>query len=177
MVSLTDLQRFFRGTILLSEPLAAYTELGVGGAADYFLEVDSKEVLEDLLNYFRENKFPHLFLHSNLVVNDDGFRGAIILDKTQGSGPFVGKRCAPMFKSDTELHASDLIKQAGVSGLILGGAEVVGNVVVNNGNATARDIYNLVHHVQNIIHEQWDVLLPIELQFVGFDYISVAITA
>ena len=176
MVSLTDIQRFFRGTILLRESLAPYTTLGVGGPADYFLETNSKEELEELLNYFRENNFPHLILQPHLLVSDDGFRGAIILENTQGQMPLSGKRCAPMFKADTQSHASDLIRQAGINGLVLGGAEVSGNFVVNSNAATARDIYDLVYHVQNIIHERWDVLLPIELQFVGFDYVPLAIT-
>ena len=118
MVSLTDIQRFFRGTILLSEPVAPYTTLGIGGPADYFLEAYSTEELEELLKYFRENNFPHLILQPNLLVNSEGFRGAIILDKTKGEMPQTGKRSAQMFKFDNESHAGDLIRQAGVNGLL-----------------------------------------------------------
>lgn len=173
MVSLTDIQRFFRGTILLSEPLASYTALGVGGPADYFLEACSKAELADLIEYFRENNFPHLILQQNLVVNDEGFRGAIILDKTKEEIPVTGTRSTAMFKSLTDANAGDLIRQAGLNGLSVGGAEVVGNLVVNSNGASARDIYELVHQVQHIVHEQWDVLLTMELQFVGFEQPSL----
>ncbi len=173
MVSITDIQRFFRGTILLSEPVGPYTTLGVGGPADYFLETNSREELDELLSYFRENNFPHHILESNLLVSNHGFRGAIILDKTKGETFPTTRRSTRMFKSDIGAQAENLIRQAGVSGLLLGGAEVVGNTVVNSNDASARDIYDLVHHVQQIIFEQWNVLLPIELQFVGFEQASM----
>lgn len=173
MVSLADIQRFFRGTLLLSEPVAPYTTLGIGGPADYFLEAYSKEELEELLNYFRENNFPHCILGPNLLVSNEGFRGAVILDKTKQETFSTARRGAQMFKSDIGSHAENLIRQTGVNGLLLGGAEVVGNTVVNSNDASARDIYDLVHHVQHIIFEQWNVLLPIELQFVGFEQASM----
>lgn len=173
MVSLTDIQRIFRGTILLSEPVAPYTTLGIGGPADYFLEANSKQEHDELINYFRENNFPHFILRPNLLVSDEGFRGAIILDKTKEEMFPTAKCSAQMFKSDIGSHVEDLIRQAGVTGLFLGGAEVLGNSIVNNNDASARDIYDLVYHVQQIIFEQWNVLLPIELQFVGFEQASL----
>ncbi len=173
MVSITDIQRFYRGTILLSEPVAPYTFLGIGGPADYLLEANSKEEIEELLNYFRENNFPHCILTPNLLVSNEGFRGAIILDMTQRETLTTAKRTIQMFKSDIGSQPENLIRQAGVNGLLLGGAEVVGNTIVNANEASAQDIYSLVHHVQHIIFEQWSVLLPIEIQFVGFEQPSL----
>ncbi len=173
MVSLMDIQRFFRGTILLSEPVGPYTALGIGGPADYFLEANSQEELDEVLSYFRQNNFPHYILSPNMLVSNEGFRGAIILDGTKTETVSIGRRSARMFKSDIGFHTDNLIRQAGVNGLLLGGAEVVGNDIVNSNDANARDIYDLVNHVQQIIFDRWNVLLPIELQFVGFEQASM----
>lgn len=80
MVSLSDIRTFFRGTISLNEPLAHYTSMRVGGPVDYFVEPADKEDLVAIVNYFRENDFPYVMIGrgSNILVSDDGFRGAAI---------------------------------------------------------------------------------------------------
>lgn len=168
MISLADIQQFFYGTIKLSEPLATYTVLGVGGPADYFLEPSSEDTVEDLLKYLRKNDFPHVVLHPNMLVSDKGFRGAVIYQKAN-NGLRAEKRCATMFKSMQDIPASVLIEKAGMNGIFLGGAEVMGNFAVNANNATAAEILSLVQHVQRIVKQQCGVFLEVELCSVGFE--------
>ncbi len=53
---------FFPFTYKLSEPLAKYTALQAGGAADYFLEPSSPEEYAELLKYLQKNEFPFVIL-------------------------------------------------------------------------------------------------------------------
>ena len=80
MVSLSDIRRIFKGDIRISEPLAKYTSFRIGGPADYFVEPVSKEDLVSVVTYFRQNTFPFIIIGngSNLLVSDDGYRGAVV---------------------------------------------------------------------------------------------------
>ncbi|MER3523343.1 MAG: hypothetical protein C4326_04580 [Ignavibacteria bacterium] len=171
MVTLTEIQAIFSGTIRLSEPLARYTALQVGGPADYLLEAGSAEEVERLEEYFRTKGFPVLGLQKNMLVSDRGFRGAVILD-LRSFDPTVGEqRCAPMFKPMPH-HARSvaaLIEQAGLHGLTWGGAAVLADCVVNADNARASDILALVLHVQRMVRTKLGIELELALQCVGFD--------
>lgn len=80
MVSLEDLQKVFRGEIKISEPLSHHTWIKVGGPADYYLKPSDREDIINIVRFFDECEFPYLIIGrgSNLLVHDDGFRGAII---------------------------------------------------------------------------------------------------
>src|SRR5512135_1742452 len=80
MVSLLDIRRFFKGTISLSEPLASYASLGIGGPADYVFAPSSREDLISVVKHLRESGIPFLFAGrgSNLLVSNRGFRGAVV---------------------------------------------------------------------------------------------------
>lgn len=62
------------------EPLARHTTLRIGGAADYFIRVDSRAELIDAADWGRRRKLPILILGngSNILVSDAGFRGLVI---------------------------------------------------------------------------------------------------
>jgi UDP-N-acetylmuramate dehydrogenase len=80
VVSLEDLQKVFRGDISISEPMADHTWLKVGGPVDYFLKPSDRDDIVNLERFFRERDFPHMIIGrgSNLLVHDDGFRGAMV---------------------------------------------------------------------------------------------------
>ena len=80
MVSLSDIKQFFRGYIVINEPMSKYTSMRVGGPADYYLEPADKLDLVAIIKYFQKNDFPYLMLGrgSNLLFSDEGLRGAAI---------------------------------------------------------------------------------------------------
>jgi UDP-N-acetylmuramate dehydrogenase len=80
MVSLEDLQKVFRGEIKISEPLSQHTWLKIGGPADYYLKPSDREDIVNIIRFFKECEFPFMIIGrgSNLLVHDDGFRGAVI---------------------------------------------------------------------------------------------------
>jgi UDP-N-acetylmuramate dehydrogenase len=81
MVSLLDIRRYFKGTIKLSEPMAAYASLGIGGAADYMFAPSSIDDLVNVVKHLRESGIPFFFAGpgSNLLVSDHGYHGAVIM--------------------------------------------------------------------------------------------------
>ena len=60
-----------------TEPLAAYTTMRVGGAADWWAEPNTEDELQTVLRAVREAGVPLQVLGagSNLIVGDDGFNG------------------------------------------------------------------------------------------------------
>ncbi|MBO4732231.1 MAG: UDP-N-acetylmuramate dehydrogenase [Spirochaetaceae bacterium] len=63
-----------------NEPLAPHTTFKIGGNADYFFMPQSVEELLAVILRIKENNQPFFVLGggSNVVINDEGFRGAVI---------------------------------------------------------------------------------------------------
>ena len=66
--------------ILRDFPMKNVTSLGVGGPADYFVKVKSKEDIQEALQYAEQNNLPVTTIGygSNLLVTDKGIRGLVI---------------------------------------------------------------------------------------------------
>ncbi|MDL1892590.1 hypothetical protein FBQ87_06820 [Sphingobacteriales bacterium CHB3] len=173
MLSLTDIQQFFHGSISFSDPVARYSPLRVGGPADYVLHATSADEVDALRKFFQKNGFPHIVLSANAVVSDQGFRGAVILSGKPDDAQSM-MQTARIFRSNESGAAEALIDMAGLNGLILGGAEIVGNNVATTGNATAADVCALVLHASRIIEERCGVRPEMDMQFIGFENDALA---
>lgn len=66
--------------IRLNEPMEAHTTFRVGGPADYFVTPGTKDELADIIACCRAEQIPYYIIGngSNLLVSDDGYRGAVI---------------------------------------------------------------------------------------------------
>jgi UDP-N-acetylmuramate dehydrogenase len=62
------------------EPLATRTSFGIGGPADFFVEVGRAETIEKILSGCVERGIPHLLLGAgtNLLIADAGIEGLVI---------------------------------------------------------------------------------------------------
>lgn len=80
MVSAENIRSVFQGKISLSHSLAPYTSMKVGGPADYFLEPKDQSDLVAVVRFLQQNNFPFMTIGrgSNMIVHDDGIRGAVI---------------------------------------------------------------------------------------------------
>ena len=171
MISLRDIQVFFKGTIKLSEPLAKYTGIGIGGDADYFFEPSSSKELALLLDYFQEREFPYVIVHSNMLVNEGGFRGAAVFLGHDDDDRPRKRNGMSLFRNPEPLKASDIIKEVGLQGFKSGGAFVASddaNVVVNNGRATSEDLLSLIRTIQAEVWRGKSIALEADIQMVGF---------
>ncbi|MBT5823611.1 UDP-N-acetylmuramate dehydrogenase [Candidatus Peregrinibacteria bacterium] len=70
--------------ILENHSLGQYGTFQIGGPADYFLEAKSVEELKDGLKWAEEKNLPYFVfgMGSNLLFDDEGFRGLVIRVKT-----------------------------------------------------------------------------------------------
>lgn len=65
---------------LCDEPMSAHTTFRIGGPADRFVPVETKEQLSAVLRFAQDAGIPCLLLGrgSNLLVSDKGIRGAVL---------------------------------------------------------------------------------------------------
>lgn len=74
------------------------------------------------------------------------------------------------FKRPTGFFAGKLIEDAGLRGFSIGGASVSElhcGFVVTNGNATAREVYDLIRYVQESVYKQFGIKLETEVKLLG----------
>lgn len=66
-------------------PLKDLTTFGIGGAADYFIEVQDIPSLQSVLLYCKERRLPYYVLGkgSNVLFDDRGFAGLVIANRIQ----------------------------------------------------------------------------------------------
>ena len=76
------------------------------------------------------------------------------------------------FKRPEGYFAGKLIQDAGLKGYSIGGAAVSekhSGFVINKGGATAKDILDLIKHVQDEVFKQFGVELHTEVRILGED--------
>jgi len=91
--------------------------------------------------------------------------------KRWGSQP-AAPSAGCIFKNPQTVPAGKLIQELGLKGTRMGGAvvsEVHGNFFVNDGNATARDVLQLIEFVQARALQQRGIELRTEVEIVGVD--------
>ena len=69
-----------RGSFRFMEPMKRHTTFRIGGPAAVFISPGSEEELREVLNLLKRRKYPldHPGNGSNLLVSDEGFKGAVI---------------------------------------------------------------------------------------------------
>src|SRR5260370_8632558 len=62
------------------EPLASRTSFGIGGPADFFVELGRPQAIEELIRGCAERRIPYLLLGAgtNLLIADAGVEGLVV---------------------------------------------------------------------------------------------------
>jgi UDP-N-acetylmuramate dehydrogenase len=92
--------------------------------------------------------------------------------KRNESQPVEIPNAGCIFKNPKGTHAAVLIEECGLKGLAVGGAMVStkhANFIVNNGNATANDVLELVRKIQKTVKDRKNIELNLEVKLVGFE--------
>ena len=100
----------------------------------------------------------------NLNKPNDNVRE--LLDKRNSSQPIGLPSCGSVFKNPKDNYAAKLIESSGLKGFCIGGAcvsEKHANYIINENNATALDIENLIIHIQNTVKTLHNVELETEI--------------
>ena len=77
-----------------------------------------------------------------------------------------------IFKRPEGYFAGKLIEDSGLKGYTIGGAQVStlhAGFIVNVGDATAKDILDLIKHIQDVVMKNYGVELETEVKMVGED--------
>ena len=95
--------------------------------------------------------------------NDDVSELSLIRNSSQ---PIGLPSCGSVFKNPKNHFAAKLIESSGLKGYCIGGACVSdkhANYIINQDNATAQDIENLIADIQDVIKQQFDIELETEI--------------
>lgn len=100
-----------------------------------------------------------------------------ILDKVKQANlnrlakqPLDKPSCGSVFRNPPGKKAAQLIDSAGLKGFSVGAAQVSpkhANFIVNNGQATAAQIWEVIRHVQEVVLRQHGVSLQTEVVLMG----------
>ena len=100
----------------------------------------------------------------NLHQQNDDVRD--LLEKRNSTQPIGLPSCGSVFKNPSGHYAAELIEASGLKGFCVGGAcvsEKHANYIINEDNATAADIENLINHIKNTIKSMHNVELETEI--------------
>ena len=95
---------------------------------------------------------------------------AELAEKRKSKQPLHLPSAGSTFKRPEGYFAGKLIEDAGLRGFSIGGAQVSTlhcGFVVNNGDATAKDVYDLIRHVQKTVFKKFNVMLEPEVKILG----------
>lgn len=95
-----------------------------------------------------------------------------LTNKRESKQPLEYPSAGSTFKRPVGYYAGKLIQDAGLKGYGIGGAAVSekhSGFVINKSNATAKDILDLIAHIQNEVREKFDVELHPEVRIIGED--------
>lgn len=93
-----------------------------------------------------------------------------LLTRRKETQPIGELSCGSVFTNPPGDHAARLIEAAGLKGFRIGGAVVSekhANFIINEGNATAADIEQLVEHVRSTVQAVHGIALHPEVRIVG----------
>lgn len=84
--------------------------------------------------------------------------------------PIEKPSAGSVFKRPEGYFAGALIEEAGLKGFSIGGAQVSekhAGFIINKGDAAAKDVLDLVEHIQKTVYEKNGLRLETEIKFVG----------
>ena len=134
---------------LKDESLKKHTTFKVGGKADFVVSPSNLSVLSKLIKYLNENGIKYYFLGngSNVIFNDQGFKGVII--KSQGFDDCSFDGTKAYFGAGVSMtYAAKLCGEKGLSGIefcygIPG--NIVGGIFMNAGAYGGEISQNIVY--------------------------------
>lgn len=151
--------------------------------------IESAEVIDENCNIIRLSREELDFGYRSSLVMKKGYtvlsavfkleKGQVktikeliedLTNKRESKQPLEYPSAGSTFKRPTGYFAGKLIQDAGLKGYSIGGAAVSekhSGFVINKGNATAKDITDLIKHIQDEVKKQFGVYLHPEVRIIG----------
>lgn len=145
---------------------------------DYrIVELENKE-----LNFHYRTSFfkthPNYICLSAIIKLEKGSKNAIDevmksrLQRRKESQPLEYPSAGSVFRNPPGMFSGELIENCGLKGKKIGGAMVSekhANFIVNTGNATAKDVRDLIEYVREEVKKKYNVSLLTEQEFVNWE--------
>ena len=134
-----------------------------GDIQERFLS-DYKINYRSVIHHFSGEFFISARFNFDLKQPQDNVRD--LLHKRNSTQPIGLASCGSVFKNPKDTYAAKLIESSGLKGFCIGGAcvsEKHANYIINQNNASAMDIENLIAHIQNTIKDKHNVELETEI--------------
>lgn len=125
---------------------------------------DYKIRYRSVIHHFSGEFFISARFNFDLKQPQDNVRD--LLHKRNSTQPIGLASCGSVFKNPKDTYAAKLIESSGLKGFCIGGAcvsEKHANYIINQNNASAMDIENLIAHIQNTIKDKHNVELETEI--------------
>ena len=93
-------------------------------------------------------------------------------EKRKATQPLDKPSAGSTFKRGTDFITAKLIDESGLKGYSIGGAQVSekhAGFIINKGNATAKDIINLINYVKEKVYEKFGKTIEEEVRIIGED--------
>lgn len=93
-------------------------------------------------------------------------------EKRKNAQPLDKPSAGSTFKRGTDFITAKLIDELGLKGYSIGGAQVSqkhAGFIINTGNATAKDIINLINYVKEKVYEKFGKTIEEEVKILGED--------
>lgn len=94
----------------------------------------------------------------------------VLTAKRESKQPLEYPTCGSVFKRPQGHFAGKLIQDSHLQGVQIGGAQVSlkhAGFIINKENATASEYIALIHHVQRVVKERFNVDLEREVRIIG----------
>lgn len=169
MISTEELLDTIRGEVSLGESMKEHTALKIGGSADFYVDPLDRDDLCRALDLFEARNLPYKLIGrgTNLLVNDDGIRGVVIVT-TRALGDYTIRKNIVTSGAGVPL-AVIAEKTFSVS---LGGLEMlqgipgtVGGAIAMNAGAYGQEISDVVSWVEIFENGKPRVIPGSEIEF------------
>ena len=141
-----------------NEPLSKHTTLCIGGNADYFVEVETKEQLLSLIKFVNTNNIKFFVIGggSNILFGDDGFKGIVIKLSSNSNSEFgnieIENKTVCCGAATILSFLARKTAEQGLSGLqyLAGIPGTVGGAVFGNAGVKDHSISNILDKIEVI---------------------------
>lgn len=113
-------------------------------------------------NFILKNEDPKVILRNKANANKG----------RKSNQPLKFRSAGSVFKNPKNFAAGYLIDKAGLKGTKIGDAEIStkhANFFINHGNASSKDILNLIKLAREKVREKFEINLELEIKLVGFE--------
>ncbi len=152
MLSTEELLRTIRGTIRIGEQMCEHTSLKIGGPADFFIDPVDRNDFCEAIRFFSRHNLPCTIIGrgTNLLVHDDGIRGAVI-GTSRALGNMAIKKDSVMVDAGVPLPVlAEKTFAASLGGieLLQGIPGTTGGALMMNAGAWGQEIFDVVSWVE-----------------------------